>query len=256
MEFQAPEKWQRYFLEITFDGSRYSGWQIQNNAITVQAEITKMLGYLVRTPINVIGCGRTDTGVHAQSFFLHFDCEKELSSPDLKRLNLMLPHDIAVNKIWKVHANAHARFDAIERTYRYKITFEKNPFLKNYAFYIYNGMPDFEKMNEAAKQLLQFDDFASLCRLKHDAKTTICQVKIAEWTKVFEAEWNFTISSNRFLRNMIRLTVGAMLQVGFGKLSLEAFVDTIAAKKRFELLKPAPPNGLSLIQVKYPYIES
>lgn len=242
----------RYFMQISFDGTQFVGWQLQANGRTVQQEINKALSIISREKINVVGCGRTDTGVHAAQFFLHFDSAFPFHDGLIHKINHLLPDDIAVHRIIPVHDTAHARFDAIERTYCYRIHFGKNPLIRRYSALRYGGMPDFHVMQEAAQLLLSFNDFWPVCRENHSASTTLCQLKQSYWEQQ-EQEWKYTISANRFLRNMVRLTVAVLLQIGYGKLTLEEFIDTFKHRKRFNYLKAAPPHGLMLMQVKYPY---
>jgi tRNA pseudouridine38-40 synthase len=243
----------RYFLEIAYDGTNFHGWQIQPNGRSVQEEINKFLSVLTRETIMVTGCGRTDTGVHASQFYLHFDCEFDLQEQYLLRLNHMLPPDVAIKRIIPVHEKAHSRFDATERTYQYRIHFQKNPFIKKYSLYKFGGKPNFELMQQAAQIMLQYEDFWPLCRQSHDAKTTLCKISQSFWREE-NGEYIYTITANRFLRNMIRLTVGAMLQIGFEKMTLAEFDQHLKTSERFDILKPAQPNGLCLTGVKYKYI--
>lgn len=244
----------RYFLEIAYDGTNFHGWQIQPNGRSVQEEINQFLSILTREKIMVVGCGRTDTGVHASQFYLHFNCDFDLQQQYLLRLNHMLPLDIAIKRIIPVHEKAHTRFDATERTYQYRMHFQKNPFIKKYSLYKFGGKPNFELMQQAAQLMLQYEDFWPLCRQSHDAKTTLCKIITSFW-RIENDEYIYTITANRFLRNMIRLTVGAMLQIGYGKMTIETFKQHLETNQRFEILKPAQPNGLCLTGVKYAYVK-
>ncbi len=246
----------RYFLEIAFDGTGYSGWQLQINGNTVQAEINKALSLVFGEEVFTYGCGRTDTGVHATQFYLHFDTEKTIPVIFIKKINGILPDRIAVFRIIPVEPNAHARFHATHRAYEYKMVLQKSPFLIGKCLW-YRGEPlDFEKMQYAASLLPRFTDFYSLCRENHSAKTTICTVTESFWTKnEHERTWVYRIAANRFLRSMVRLTMGAMLHIGSGKLSVDEFVETIENKKRFKFVKSASPHGLYLVDVKYAFIE-
>ena len=242
----------RYFVQLSFKGTRYHGWQVQPNAISVQEVLEKAFSTILREEISVVGAGRTDTGVHASFFVLHFDTKNEIldTAKLVFRLNSFLPSDIAIQKIWQVTTEAHARFGALSRTYHYYITTEKNPFQSETAFY-YRGNLDVAKMNEAARILLEYDDFTSFSRLHTDVKTNLCKIYSAEW----QQEKNrlvFTIRANRFLRNMVRAVVGTLLEVGKGKLSLENFREIIEVKDRGAAGASAPAHGLFLAEVEYP----
>jgi tRNA pseudouridine38-40 synthase len=242
----------RYFVQLSFKGTRYHGWQVQPNAISVQEVLEKVFSTILREEISVVGAGRTDTGVHASFFVLHFDTENEIldTTKLVFRLNSFLPFDIAIQKIWQVTTEAHARFGALSRTYHYYITTQKNPFHSETAFY-YRGNLDVAKMNEAARILLEYDDFTSFSRLHTDVKTNLCKIYRAEW----QQEKNrlvFTIRANRFLRNMVRAVVGTLLEVGKGKLSLENFREIIEVKDRGAAGASAPAHGLFLAEVEYP----
>ncbi|MBW6533583.1 MAG: tRNA pseudouridine(38-40) synthase TruA [Mariniphaga sp.] len=242
----------RYFAQLSFKGTRYHGWQIQPNAVSVQETVEKALSTILREKISVVGAGRTDTGVHAPFFVLHFDTSEEIR--DCKklvfRLNSFLPPDIAIQKIWPVPEDAHARFSAVSRTYHYYITTEKNPFQTGTAFY-YREKPDVAKMNEAAEILFEYDDFTSFSRLHTDVKTNLCKIYQAEW--LLEGKMLvFKIKADRFLRNMVRAIVGTLLEVGKGKLSLNDFRKIIEKKNRGAAGASAPAHGLFLANIEYP----
>ncbi len=242
----------RYFAQLSFKGTAYHGWQIQPNAISVQEVLEKALSTILRENISVVGAGRTDTGVHASFYVLHFDVSEEIWDAQklVFRLNSFLPPDIAVQKIWQVPKDAHARFSAISRTYHYYFTTEKNPFQTETA-YFYHGKLDVDKMNEAAKILFEYNDFTSFSRLHTDVKTNLC--------KIFQAGWEmegemlvFKIKADRFLRNMVRAIVGTLLEVGKGKLSVEDFRNIIEQQDRKAAGTSAPAQGLFLTDIKYP----
>lgn len=243
---------QRYFLQLSYRGTSYHGWQVQPNAVSVQEVIERALSTLLREDIRVVGAGRTDTGVHASFFVLHFDTSKGNidAEPLVYKLNRFLPHDIAVQKLWKVKNDAHARFDAISRTYQYIISVKKNPFLTDLN-YTYTGYLDVDKMNQAAKVLFEFDDFTSFSRLHTDVKTNICKIFQAEWRKK-ESKLVFEIKADRFLRNMVRAIVGTLLEVGKGKLTIAEFRNIIVAKDRGAAGASAPAQGLFLVNIEYP----
>jgi len=243
---------QRYFLQLSYKGTNYHGWQIQPNAISVQEVMEDALSKILREKIAVVGAGRTDTGVHASYFILHFDVEKSIpESLDLvHKLNSFLPSDIAVQKVWPVTSEAHARFSAVSRTYHYYITTEKNPFVIETS-HKYLKPLDIEKMNEAAQILFDYEDFTSFSRLHTDVKTNNCKIKQAEWIRK-DQQLIFIIKANRFLRNMVRAIVGTLLEVGQGKLSIQQFREIIERKNRGAAGASAPAEGLFLVDIEYP----
>ncbi|WP_026999005.1 tRNA pseudouridine(38-40) synthase TruA [Eisenibacter elegans] len=244
----------RYFLELSYLGTHYHGWQSQPNALGVQAVIEEKLTILLRQPINIVGSGRTDTGVHAAQQYAHFDYEQPLRlSPLVRGLNALLPSDIAIHEIHPVEPEAHARFDATSRSYRYVLSRQKNPFLQQTA-YQYDRPLDLNGMNQAAKILYDITDFESFSKVHTDVKTFNCVVYEAYWEVQTEDVWVFHITANRFLRGMVRAIVGTLLEVGLGKISLPAFERIIAKKDRRQASAAAPPQGLSLCRVKYPYL--
>lgn len=241
----------RYFVQLSFMGSGYHGWQIQPNALSVQEVVEKAFSTILREEIQVVGAGRTDAGVHAKFFVLHFDCSQEIADFQrlIFRLNGFLPSDIAIQKIWEVSEDDHARFSAVSRTYHYYITTVKNPFTFDTAFY-YSGKLDVDKMNETAAILLKTGDFTSFSRLHSDVKTNICKVYHAEW--VAEGErLIFKIRADRFLRNMVRAIVGTLLEVGKGKLSADDFRKIIEMKDRGAAGASAPAHALFLVDIEY-----
>jgi tRNA pseudouridine38-40 synthase len=249
----------RYFIYLSYDGKNYCGWQHQPNGISVQQKLEESLGLFLRKEIALTGAGRTDAGVHASLMVAHFDWENGALNCLLmtEKLNRMLPSDIAVFKIVPVHAAAHARFDAVSRTYRYYVSQEKNPFRSEYTYRVH-GILDIEKMNLAAAKLLEYVDFTSFSKLHTDVKTNKCEVSFAQWKKVGQ-EIVFTIRANRFLRNMVRAIVGTLLDVGRGKLSVEDFCRIIELKDRNEAGPSVPGNALFLEHIAYPdtlFIES
>lgn len=243
---------QRYFLQLSYKGTNYHGWQVQPNAISVQEVIEDALSKILREEISVVGAGRTDTGVHAKNYILHFDLEK--SYPEkldlVYKLNSFLPSDIAVHKVWMVHNEAHARFDAISRTYHYFISREKDPFSTDVS-YKYLKSLDVAKMNEAAAKLFDYTDFTSFSRLHTDVKTNNCKIMQAEWIEK-NNELVFVVKADRFLRNMVRAIVGTLLEVGQGKLSIEQFCEIIERKDRGAAGASAPAQGLFLVDITYP----
>lgn len=246
----------RYFIEIAYKGSSYHGWQIQPNATAVQELLDKVLSVFCAEPIETLGCGRTDTGVHALQFFAHFDSQKEISQQHTQNLNGMLPFDIAVKKIFRVEDTAHARFDATERAYQYFIHFDKNPFLQDTSYALLARRDfDMEVMNHCAALLLNQTDFACFCKAGANSHTTLCDVREAFWKELDNGQWRFQIRADRFLRNMVRAIVGTLLDVGAGKISEEDFVQIINSKNRSEAGTSVPACGLFLTEVHYSYIK-
>lgn len=241
----------RYFLDISYKGTNYHGWQVQPNANTVQAEIEGALEKLYRKKTPILGSGRTDTGVHALQQVAHFDGE-EILPPDQigYRLNAILPNDIVINDSKIVKSDAHARFDAIERGYVYHINTKRRPFGEHESLFISYEL-DVELMNEAAKTLIGQYDFESFSRVKTEVNHFICDIRAAFW-EPNENGLVFHVRANRFLRGMIRALVGTMLEVGRRKLSFQEFVDIREAKNRQKAGKAASPDGLYLNKVEYP----
>ena len=246
----------RYFLTLSYDGTAYSGWQTQPDARTVQETIEQALTLVSRssTPVSIMGAGRTDAGVHARSMVAHVDLD--LSPEEAEELRFRtdryLPKDIALHSIVPVREDAHARFSATSRTYRYYVTLRKDPFLESLMLRLHFPL-DFEAMNEAASHLMDYTDFTSFSKLHTDVKTNNCRVMEAFWTPgVSEEQWVFTITADRFLRNMVRAIVGTLFQVGRGKLSVADFCQIIEAKDRGRAGSSAPAHALYLEAVGYP----
>ena len=244
----------RYFVELSYDGAAYCGWQRQPDAPTVQQALEKALSTLLRQDVEVVGAGRTDTGVNASYYVAHFDCENGVKdcAQLVYKLNLILPQDIAVKAVREVNEQAHVRFDAVEREYTYYISQRKNPFRRFSAWQYYVQL-DMERMNEAAATLLEYDDFTSFAKLNSNNKTNICRVVKAEWRR---AEWDedlliFTIRADRFLRNMIRAIVGTLVDVGRGRYTVEEFRDILHSRDLSRSSAGAPAQGLFLSDVKY-----
>lgn len=241
----------RYFITFSYDGTAYHGWQIQPHSVSVQEEIQKALSTLLRRPMEVVGAGRTDTGVHARKMFAHFDSEYELECPQLVyKLNKLLPRDIAVQQVERVADGMHARFSAKSRTYHYYVHLDKNPFLRSYSWQVY-GNPDFELMNRAAAVLMEYTDFTSFSKVNTDTKTNDCTITEAHWDRVADGQWRFTITANRFLRNMVRAIVGTLMEVGRGRMTIEQLRNVVDAKDRCRAGDSVPGNALFLVDVKY-----
>lgn len=245
---------QRYFIQLSYNGTAYSGWQVQKNAAhTIQQIINEMLSRLLNEPTTVMGCGRTDTGVHAREYFAHFDSSVDLMKEQnywILKFNHALPKDIAIQKIFKVNEKANARYDAISRTYQYIITKKKDPFEIEKACFLYGDL-NVEAMNNAAKVLFEYSDFSSFAKSNTQNKTNICSLYKAEWKEEGD-KLIFTISANRFLRNMVRAIVGTLLDVGKGKLTNEEFKKVIESKTRSNAGLSAHACGLYLTKVEYP----
>ncbi|OWY23649.1 tRNA pseudouridine(38-40) synthase TruA [Sphingobacteriales bacterium UPWRP_1] len=249
---------QRYFIEIAYHGKNYIGWQVQPTGISVQAKINEALSLFLREPINVVGCGRTDTGVHASSFFLHFDAENPLPDDLLNRLNRYLPPDIAAKRIIiQIPANAHARFDATYRAYDYYIHFNKNPFLTEFSFFFPWRPLNLEVMQQAIELLPQYTDFRMFCKTGAGSKTTLCNLYKAQMhLNETDQTLRFHLAANRFLRGMVRRIVGCLLFMGKDKISLQEFTEVMNGRKsQFPKINiSVPPQGLFLSEVRYPYI--
>ena len=241
----------RYFIDLSFNGKNYHGWQHQPNATTIQDILEKTLSTMLRENIKITGAGRTDTGVHAKQMIAHFDFnELEDLSNFVFKLNSFLPKDISINNIIPVKEESHARFDAIQRTYEYVITCKKDPFLQDFAYFIHQ-LPDINTMNEASKLLLNYNDFQCFSRSKTDVKTYHCIIKEVNW-KLENDKLTFTISADRFLRNMVRAVVGTLLEIGYGTISMDGLHEIIKSKDRSNAGKSVPAHGLYLTGVIYP----
>lgn len=243
---------QRYFILFSYDGAAYHGWQVQPNARTVQQMLEEALTTLLRTPMTVVGAGRTDAGVNAASMVAHVDLPDNTDTVQLKyKLNRILPPDIAVSDILPVKRDAHARFDALSRRYCYYVSTAKSPFSRRYAYRL-TGSVDFEAMNRAAALLPEYTDFTSFSKLHTYVKTNNCRIVQAQWRRLDENHWVFEIEADRFLRNMVRAIVGTLLMVGRGKMTLDGFRRVIEQKERCAAGDSAAAEALFLAEVKYP----
>lgn len=243
----------RYFIEFAYNGTKYHGWQIQPSAISVQEVLTNCLKTLLREDLEIVGAGRTDAGVHATKMYGHFDTEKDVTDQKwVQKMNSFLPEDITVFRIIPVSEDAHARFDATARTYEYHIHTFKNSFLKDLSWYHFRAL-DVNKMNEAAKILLEYEDFECFSKTHTDVFTFNCTITQAYWKQDGD-RLVFTVSANRFLRNMVRAIVGTLINIGLGKFQVEDMRLIIESKNRGEAGFSVPAHGLYLIDVKYPYI--
>lgn len=240
----------RYFFEIAYNGKNYNGWQSQANGIGVQTIVENVLTKLLRTETKIVGSGRTDTGVHCEQQFFHADISKEVDADLIQKINAFLPKDIVIRTMNQVKVTASARYNAVERTYRYQITRVKDPFLDGFAWYYFKPA-DIQTMNRAAALLLGEQDFECFSKVKTDVNHFLCDVKKAEWRQDGD-QLTFWISANRFLRGMVRSIVGTLLDVGSEKISIKEFQAIIRSKDRKKAGANVPPYGLYLTRVKYP----
>ncbi|MFT7590943.1 MAG: tRNA pseudouridine38-40 synthase [bacterium] len=239
----------RYALELKYDGSHYHGWQLQINVVTVQQVLQECLSKILRLNVSVMGCGRTDTGVHASHFVAHFDYPETPTEDFIFRLNNLLPKDVCIDAVHVVPDNFNARFDAISRSYRYNITTKKDPFVRKYAMVLYRPL-DVNLMNQACEILKKHTEFGAFCKSHTQNKTNICEVTAAQW----QLDGNalvFNVTANRFLRNMVRAIVGTMLEVGENKITLQEFEDIIESQNRQRAGYSVPAHGLFLEEVLY-----
>ena len=252
----------RYFIYLSYDGKDYHGWQVQPNGKSVQEVLENSLSTILRDTISVVGAGRTDAGVNASEMVAHFDCDRPFDRSELcNKMNKFLPRDISIQSIRPVREDAHARFDATSRTYKYYLSNRKHPLLRHYSF-CFSQRLDYSKMNSAAEILFEYTDFTSFSKLHTDTKTNICHIKEALWRRVscalpLSSEndielWEFTISADRFLRNMVRAIVGTLIDVGRGVMSLDEFREVIECKDRCAAGMSVPGNALFLSKVDYP----
>jgi len=241
----------RYFIEISYKGTQFHGWQIQPNAITIQEELEKAFSTILREEIKITASGRTDAGVHAAQQIAHLDCNTEIDNEKFEfKINSFIDNDFSINSIRRVNNDAHARFDAQDRTYHYYINNKKSPFTKGLSWYNRRNL-DVELMNNAAEILLDFQDFTSFSKLNTDTPHNLCDIKFAKW----EYKGNqlvFTITANRFLRGMVRAIVGTLADVGMGKISVEKFREIIEGENRKLASSNAPSEGLFLAKITYP----
>lgn len=245
----------RYFTYLAYDGAAYHGWQIQPNGISVQEVLQKALSTLLRTPIEVVGAGRTDAGVNASMMVAHWDFPTEelpMTPEQLTfRLAKILPPDIVVSRITPVPSELHARFSATSRTYRYFVATSRSPFHRHYSYFIHQPL-DFEAMNKAAECLFQYTDFTSFSKLHTDVKTNNCRITHAAWSQQEPGLWVFEITADRFLRNMVRAIVGTLLDIGTHRINQQQFCEIIEKKNRCSAGTSVPGNALFLCNITYP----
>lgn len=239
-------------MHLAYNGNGFSGWQIQPGESTVQGTIEDALSRVLRRPTGITGAGRTDTGVNARMMIAHFDCDSPLPPTLVRSLNAMIGPKIAIYDIRPVADDAHARFDAISRTYHYYAVTRKSPFAYPYSWPAPPTL-DFNAMNAAAEYLLGCQDFTSFSKLHTQVKTNICTITEARWEQCDTHAWCFTITADRFLRNMVRAIVGTLVDVGRGKIRPEAIADIIAKRNRCSAGTSMPPQALFLWNIAYPY---
>ena len=240
----------RYFIELSYHGKNYHGWQMQPDAVSVQEKVNDAVSKVFREAIEVVGAGRTDTGVHARQMFAHFDSSNEIPKEAVYKLNSIVPNDIVIYDVVQVLDDKHARFNATSRSYEYHIWLGRNPFLLDFSWQIHSQQLNVEKMNEAAEILLRYKDFQCFSKVKTDVYTYNCDVTEARWV-LENNKLIFHISANRFLRNMVRAIVGTLVDVGLGKITKDDFEAIIESKDRSNAGLSVPAKGLFLTAIKY-----
>lgn len=244
----------RFFIKFQYNGTHYHGWQSQPNASSVQETLTKALSTVLNQEITLMGAGRTDSGVHARMMYAHFDTQQSIEVETvIHKINSFLPQDIAAVDIIQVHDDAHARFDASRRTYQYHINTKKDPFLENQSWYCRHDL-DIKLMNQAAGLLLDHTDFQCFSKVNTDVNTFNCKIIQAQWEQA-QSSLIFTISADRFLRNMVRAIVGTLINVGLNKINLNEFQAILDSKDRSQAGFSVPAHGLYLTDIKYDYIK-
>ncbi len=254
---EIPSGSMRFFIELAYKGTNYVGWQIQKNGISVQECIEKGLSKILNQEISIVGCGRTDAGVHASEYFAHFDFENELPENTTNRLNHILAEDILIKRIFEVDKDAHARFDAVKRSYEYKIILQRDPFQRETAFFFpQENKLDKQLVQDAASLLLNYSAFFPFCKTHSDVKTMNCQMHESRWEIDLEKkEMIFHITANRFLRGMVRMVVGMCLNVGLGKLTIEEVITALEKQERLARPYSVPAEGLFLSAIEYPFLD-
>ena len=240
----------RYFIELSYNGKKYHGWQIQPDVISIQEKLNFTVSTVLQEKIEVVGAGRTDTGVHAAQMFAHFDTKNELKGDITYKLNSLLPHDIIVHEVFSVDTEKHARFNAISRSYEYRIWLGRNTFLLDFSWQLHSQNLNVDLMNAAAKLLLEYTDFQTFSKVKTDVHTYNCDITEAIW-KQNGKELVFHITANRFLRNMVRAIVGTLVDVGLGKITKDDFRKIIESKNRSNAGLSVPAKGLFLTNINY-----
>jgi len=246
---------QRYFIELAYNGRNYHGWQIQPNGITIQEAIQNALKTLLKKKVEITGCGRTDAGVHARQFFAHVDLDLESAGISTNilayKLNHILKNDISIFRVFEVNEDAHSRFEALNRTYEYRLRMEKYPFDQEYTYRSSYPQLNFDLMNQAAALLIKYTDFTSFSKTGTNVKTNNCKIMYAKW-RIENGVWVFTIKADRFLRNMVRAIVGTLLELGSGKIDVDDFKQIIESKNRGNAGWSVSAHGLALVKLEYP----
>ncbi len=242
----------RYFIHLSYNGKNYNGWQRQPDQISVQQKLEEVFSVIYNDAIKITGCGRTDSGVHAKSFYAHYDANCELPKNAVNRLNKLLPSDIGIFNIHQVQDDVNSRFDAVSRTYKYFIHFKKDAFLQQTSYWLYAYDFDMQKMNDAAQVLLSYSDFTTFEKKGSDNKTSICDIKHAKWTVMNDNQWCFTISADRFLRNMVRRITGTLLMIGLGRMTISKMEKALKNRHELEVNIAPPAHGLFLWEIQYP----
>lgn len=242
----------RYFIQLSYHGKPFCGWQRQKDDPSVQQTLEDIFSVVLRQKIEIIGCGRTDTGVHAHSYFAHFDYAASIPPSFLLRINRYLPSDLAIQDIFQVNDSFHARFDANKRTYKYFVHYMKNPFLEDRSWWLENKQPDILLMNQAAAILLKYNDFASFEKKGSNNKHSLCDMFHAQWEEI-DGGMIFTISANRFLRNMVRRIVGCLLQIGIRQMDINTMIQSLETKTPLNVKIATPAQGLHLWDIEYDF---
>lgn len=247
----------RYFAELAYNGTRFFGWQRQPRQVSVQSTLEDAFSTILNQPIAITGCGRTDTGVHAKQYFMHFDFEGSFPRGFDRRINKFIGPDIVIYRFWEMEAEAHARFDATHRAYEYHLGFQKNPFAKETCYYYpFAASLSLDKMQAAALLLLSYAEFFPFCKSNTDVKTMICQLQRAEWEVIAsDKKLIFHIAADRFLRGMVRLIVGMCLNIGTGKITLDQVKQAMDTQQRLPKSLSVAPHGLFLTDIRYPFFD-
>ncbi len=241
----------RYFMQLAYKGTNFYGWQRQKKQITVQQSLERALSTALREQITVMGAGRTDSGVHAKFYVAHFDAESAFDPAQLvKRINGLTPPDIYVHKIFEPPVKAHARFDALSRTYKYFVHTRPNPFIEEFSCYVYKRL-DYEKMQQAAQVLFDYEDFKAFSKAHSGTRHYLCKIYESRWERQ-DDKLIYTVKANRFLRNMVRAIVGTLLDIGYGRYTIDDMRRIIEARDRKAASVSAPANGLFLVDIEYP----
>lgn len=247
---------QRYFIRLSYDGTNFCGWQNQLNQESIQGTIEAALTTLMRSPQKIVGCGRTDTGVHADDYYAHWDCDGELEENTVVKLNSILPRSIAIKEIFEVEPQMNARFNASTRTYHYYIHTQKSPFRRLYSYEYLHHTLNIDLMHKATELLMSYSEFFPLIKLDKELKKTNCTLYTSKLEEIEPHCYRYEVSANRFLHNMVRRIVGTLILIGREKLTIEEFKHSMDTQTNMRLIGLAPPNGLHLVKVLYPFLEN